>query len=85
MEPGIKEIGVQVAEPFNDGSLNLGIGSEIATCQVLLQRSEEMKINWCDIRAVGRVFRCLCGGHARQFCTPVFLKENRFRDITLSP
>ncbi|GBO46449.1 hypothetical protein AVEN_178272-1 [Araneus ventricosus] len=41
---------------------------------MLLQWSEEMKISWCEIWVVGKVFQCFCG---RQFCTPVFLKENR--------
>ncbi|GBN72379.1 hypothetical protein AVEN_149271-1 [Araneus ventricosus] len=57
IETGIEEIRVQVAEPLNDGFLHFGIGSEMATFQVLLQRSEEMKITWYEIRAVGRVFR----------------------------
>ncbi|GBN82727.1 hypothetical protein AVEN_228418-1 [Araneus ventricosus] len=48
IEMGIEEIRVQVAEPLNDGFLNFGIGYEMATCQ----RSEEMKITWCEIRAV---------------------------------
>ncbi|GBM69220.1 hypothetical protein AVEN_210441-1 [Araneus ventricosus] len=77
IETGIEKIRVQVAEPLNDGFLNFGIGSEVATCRVLFQRSEDMKITWCEIRAVGRVFQCLCGGRGRQFCTPVFVKENR--------
>ncbi|GBM17587.1 hypothetical protein AVEN_80888-1 [Araneus ventricosus] len=59
------KIRVQVAEPLNDSFLNFGIGSEMATCQVLLQRSEEMKITWCEIRNLGTVFKCLCGGRAR--------------------
>ncbi|GBM68578.1 hypothetical protein AVEN_82449-1 [Araneus ventricosus] len=46
----------------------------MATCQVLLQRYEEMKNAWCEIRAV---FQCLCFGRAQQFCTSVFVKENR--------
>ncbi|GBO04224.1 hypothetical protein AVEN_216033-1 [Araneus ventricosus] len=43
IETGIEEIRIQVAEPLNDGFLNFGIGSEMATFQVLLQLSEEMK------------------------------------------
>ncbi|GBN49179.1 hypothetical protein AVEN_116500-1 [Araneus ventricosus] len=78
IETGILEIGVQVGEPFNVGFLNFGIGSEMAKCQVLLQISEEMKITWCEIRTLGRMFQCLRGGRARQFFTPVFGKENRF-------
>ncbi|GBN76852.1 hypothetical protein AVEN_135681-1 [Araneus ventricosus] len=74
IEIGIR---VQVTEPHNEGFLKVGISSEMATCQVLLQRSEEMKITWCEIRGLGRVFQCLYGGHAQQFCAPVFLKENR--------
>ncbi|GBM52141.1 hypothetical protein AVEN_189329-1 [Araneus ventricosus] len=76
METGIKEIKVQIAEPLNDRFLNFGNGSEKATCQVLLQLSEEMKITRCKIRPLGGVFQCLCGGRARQFCTPVSMKEH---------
>ncbi|GBM72030.1 hypothetical protein AVEN_89787-1 [Araneus ventricosus] len=47
IENGIEEIRVQVAEPLNDGFLDFGIGSEMATCKLLLQQSEEMKITWC--------------------------------------
>ncbi|GBL83829.1 hypothetical protein AVEN_132706-1 [Araneus ventricosus] len=57
VETGIEEIRVQVAEPLNDGFLNFGIGPKIVTCQVLLQRSEEMKNTWYEIRTVGRVFQ----------------------------
>ncbi|GBN98105.1 hypothetical protein AVEN_79007-1 [Araneus ventricosus] len=49
----------------------------MGTCQVLLQRSEEMKITWCEIQAVGRMFHCLCGERARQFYISVFAKQNR--------
>ncbi|GBN43018.1 hypothetical protein AVEN_21261-1 [Araneus ventricosus] len=42
-EIGIEEISVQVTDPLNNGFLNFGISSEMPTCQVLLQRSEEMK------------------------------------------
>ncbi|GBO44631.1 hypothetical protein AVEN_105683-1 [Araneus ventricosus] len=76
IETGIEGIGVQVAKPLNDGFLNFGIASDMATCQVLLQRSEEMKITWCEIWALGRVFQCICGGRARQFGTPVFVTLN---------
>ncbi|GBM97440.1 hypothetical protein AVEN_254704-1 [Araneus ventricosus] len=34
IETSIEEIRIQDAEPFNDGFLNFGIGSEMATCQV---------------------------------------------------
>ncbi|GBN14458.1 hypothetical protein AVEN_170066-1 [Araneus ventricosus] len=71
IETGVEEIRLQVAEPINEGFLNFGISS------VLLKRSEEMKITRCEIRALGRVFHCLCGGRDRKFCTPVFVKENR--------
>ncbi|GBM09584.1 hypothetical protein AVEN_29435-1 [Araneus ventricosus] len=54
IETGIEEIRVQVAEPLIDGFLNFGIGSEMATCRVLLQWSEDTKITWCEIRTVGR-------------------------------
>ncbi|GBL72479.1 hypothetical protein AVEN_115394-1 [Araneus ventricosus] len=54
IETGIEEIRVQIAEPLNDGFLNFGIGFEI---QVLYQRSEDMKITWCEIRAVGMLFQ----------------------------
>ncbi|GBM11463.1 hypothetical protein AVEN_240613-1 [Araneus ventricosus] len=43
IETAIEEIRLQVAEPLNDDFLNFSIGSQMATCQVLLQRSEEMK------------------------------------------
>ncbi|GBM16863.1 hypothetical protein AVEN_99756-1 [Araneus ventricosus] len=49
----------------------------MATCQVFLQWCEEMKITWCDIRVLGRVFQRLCSRRARHFCTPVFVKESR--------
>ncbi|GBM49987.1 hypothetical protein AVEN_210096-1 [Araneus ventricosus] len=49
IEIGVEEIRVQVAEPLNDDFLNFGIGSEMAACLMLLQRSEEMKITWCEI------------------------------------
>ncbi|GBL85614.1 hypothetical protein AVEN_193084-1 [Araneus ventricosus] len=52
LEIGIEEIRVQFAEPLDDVFLNLGIGSEMATYQVLLQGSDEMKIPWCEIRDV---------------------------------
>ncbi|GBL80367.1 hypothetical protein AVEN_92276-1 [Araneus ventricosus] len=55
IETCIEEIGIQVAEPLKDIFLNFG--SEMATCQVLLQRSEKIKITWCKIQAVGRVFQ----------------------------
>ncbi|GBM52425.1 hypothetical protein AVEN_105027-1 [Araneus ventricosus] len=51
IETGMEEIRVH-AEQLNDGFLNFGICSEMTTCQVLLQQSEEMKITWCHIRAV---------------------------------
>ncbi|GBM00950.1 hypothetical protein AVEN_151402-1 [Araneus ventricosus] len=89
IETVLKENRVEVAEPLNDGFLNFSIGSEMATFQVLLQGSKEMKITWCEIRVVGRVFPCLCGGRGRQLCTPVSLKGNRISTpvfvITLSP
>ncbi|GBM11760.1 hypothetical protein AVEN_22901-1 [Araneus ventricosus] len=82
IETDIEEIRGQVMEPLNDGFLDFGIGSEMATCQALLQQSEEMEITWWEIPAVGRVFQCLCGGRVRQFCTlvsrPVLL-PNDFR------
>ncbi|GBL80981.1 hypothetical protein AVEN_83074-1 [Araneus ventricosus] len=55
---------VQVTELLNDGFLDFGIGSEMATCRVLIQQSEELKISCCETPAVGRVFQCLCGGRA---------------------
>ncbi|GBO25829.1 hypothetical protein AVEN_266167-1 [Araneus ventricosus] len=77
IETGIEETRVQIVETLNDGFLNFGVGSEMATYQVLLKWSEDMKITRCEIRAIGRLFQCLCGGRARQFCTPVFVKVNR--------
>ncbi|GBL78204.1 hypothetical protein AVEN_42771-1 [Araneus ventricosus] len=55
IETGIEEISVQVAEPLNGSFLDFGIGFEMATYQILLQRSEEMKITRCKIPPVGRV------------------------------
>ncbi|GBL79096.1 hypothetical protein AVEN_92352-1 [Araneus ventricosus] len=77
IETGIEEISLQVAEPLNDSFLNFDIGSEIETWQVLLQRSEEIQITRCEIRAVRRAFHCIYGGRDRQYCTLVFVKENR--------
>ncbi|GBM42428.1 hypothetical protein AVEN_240184-1 [Araneus ventricosus] len=54
IETVIEEIRIQIAGSLKDGFLN-----KTATCQVLLQRSEEMKITWCEIRAVGRVFQSI--------------------------
>ncbi|GBN40944.1 hypothetical protein AVEN_94326-1, partial [Araneus ventricosus] len=71
IEDGIEEIRVQIAEPLNDCFLDFGIGSEMAKCQVLLQQSEQLKITWCEIPAVRRVFQCLYGGRARHFSWPV--------------
>ncbi|GBN28228.1 hypothetical protein AVEN_198916-1 [Araneus ventricosus] len=51
----------QIAESLNEGFLNVGNGSEMVTCQVFLQRYEDMKITRCEIRALGRVFQYLCG------------------------
>ncbi|GBL78266.1 hypothetical protein AVEN_42814-1 [Araneus ventricosus] len=51
IETGREEIRVQVVEPLNDAFLDIGIGSEMAKCQVLLQESEEMKITWCKNRS----------------------------------
>ncbi|GBO18378.1 hypothetical protein AVEN_210149-1 [Araneus ventricosus] len=57
IETGIEEIRVLVAESLYDGFLNFGIGSEVATCQVLFQRSEDMKITYYEFRDVGRMFQ----------------------------
>ncbi|GBM35289.1 hypothetical protein AVEN_38156-1 [Araneus ventricosus] len=54
IETGIEEIRVQVAELRKDGFRNFDIGSEMVTCQVLLQRSEGMKITWCKVLGCGR-------------------------------
>ncbi|GBO22242.1 hypothetical protein AVEN_121008-1 [Araneus ventricosus] len=88
IETAVEEIRVQVAEPFNDGFLNFGIGFEMVTCQVPLQWSEEMKIAWCEIRAVVDV---LGHRHHCSSCTYVLPNSNSlhqnhtcFRDITLA-
>ncbi|GBM82592.1 hypothetical protein AVEN_201871-1 [Araneus ventricosus] len=49
----------------------------MATCevQVLLQYSEEMKITWCEMPAVGRVFQCLYGLIILHIC---FVPPNDF-------
>ncbi|GBN94332.1 hypothetical protein AVEN_47723-1 [Araneus ventricosus] len=85
METGIEEIRVQVAEPLNEGVLHFHIDSKMATCQVLLQRSEEMKITGCEIRTVARVFQCLCGGRARQcrVSRPIFVTLHSLRKLPL--
>ncbi|GBN62007.1 hypothetical protein AVEN_70052-1 [Araneus ventricosus] len=59
IESSMKEIRVQDAEALNGGVLNNDIDSEMATWQVLLQRFEEVKITWCEIRAAGRVFQSI--------------------------
>ncbi|GBM77601.1 hypothetical protein AVEN_165628-1 [Araneus ventricosus] len=87
-EIGIEEIKVQVVEPLNDGFLNFGIGSEMTACQVLLQLSEEMKITWCEIRAIGRLFRrsALCSSRTSFLHSSNSLHRNptSFHGITLS-
>ncbi|GBN36279.1 hypothetical protein AVEN_146978-1 [Araneus ventricosus] len=55
VETCIEELRFQVTEPFNDGFLNFGIGSGMAACQVLLQRSEDMNITQCEVGAVRKV------------------------------
>ncbi|GBM55488.1 hypothetical protein AVEN_27843-1 [Araneus ventricosus] len=68
IKTGIEKIRFKVVETLNYEFLNFGIGSEMAACQVLLLRSEEMKITFCEIWITGRVFQCLCSGLAPQFC-----------------
>ncbi|GBN24045.1 hypothetical protein AVEN_265365-1 [Araneus ventricosus] len=51
---GIIKIRTQVSDSLNDDFLDFFIGSEMATCQVLLQQSEEMKITWCENRSRNR-------------------------------
>ncbi|GBN89802.1 hypothetical protein AVEN_41699-1 [Araneus ventricosus] len=55
IETGVEETRVKIAEPLRKGFLNFSMSSEMTTCQVLLQRSEEKKIIWCKIRVVGRL------------------------------
>ncbi|GBN01099.1 hypothetical protein AVEN_198810-1 [Araneus ventricosus] len=89
IEIAIEEISVHVTEPLNDGFLNFVVGSEMATCQLLLQQSEEMKITWCDSRAVvdvlGRYGVRLA--HLTDLPSSKFLHQNYvcFRDITFPP
>ncbi|GBM91199.1 hypothetical protein AVEN_184535-1 [Araneus ventricosus] len=72
IETGIEESRVQIEEPLNDGFMNFGIGSEVEPA-----RSDEIKITRFETRDLERVFQCLFGGRYRQFCKPVFVKENR--------
>ncbi|GBL79445.1 hypothetical protein AVEN_92613-1 [Araneus ventricosus] len=92
IETGKEEIRVQVSEPLNDGFLNFGISSEMVTCQVLLQWSEEMKIIWSEIRAVRRVFQNIpsetlfqitCNG-SHMWTGVVLQKQDTFRKKSLS-
>ncbi|GBM09875.1 hypothetical protein AVEN_241203-1 [Araneus ventricosus] len=73
--------------PTNDGFLNFG--SEMTTCQVLLQRSEEMKITSCEIRPVVDVLDLpyLCSSGTSVLSSSNYLHRNHtcFRDITLAP
>ncbi|GBM23656.1 hypothetical protein AVEN_167148-1 [Araneus ventricosus] len=48
IETGVEENKIQVTESLNYGFLNFGIGSEMASGQVLPQRSEEMTITCCE-------------------------------------
>ncbi|GBM22224.1 hypothetical protein AVEN_273414-1 [Araneus ventricosus] len=57
IETGTGELSIKVVEPRQDGLLRFGIDSEMLTSQVLLQRSKEMKVTWCEVRVVGRVFQ----------------------------
>ncbi|GBM18353.1 hypothetical protein AVEN_127805-1 [Araneus ventricosus] len=50
----MEEISVQVLESFNDGFLDFGIGSEMATCQVTFQQFGEIQISWCENRSRNR-------------------------------
>ncbi|GBN64218.1 hypothetical protein AVEN_15602-1 [Araneus ventricosus] len=68
IKTGIEKIRVKVLETLNYDFLNFGIGSEMATCLVLLLQSEEMKITWGEVWITGRVFQYLCSGLTRQFC-----------------
>ncbi|GBN19574.1 hypothetical protein AVEN_35373-1 [Araneus ventricosus] len=89
IETAVEEIRVRVEEPLNDVFLNFGIGLEMATCQVPLQWSEEMKIAWCEIRAVvdvsGRPDHC--SSFTSVLPNSYYLHQNHtcFRDITLAP
>ncbi|GBN09134.1 hypothetical protein AVEN_4279-1 [Araneus ventricosus] len=74
IETFMEEIMVQVAEPFKDGFLNFSVGSEKATCQVLLQLPEEMK----SLGARSRLQR----GRSNVI---VDIQRSCFRDTELAP
>ncbi|GBL75405.1 hypothetical protein AVEN_194597-1 [Araneus ventricosus] len=89
IENGIEEIRVQVAESFYYGFLNFGIGFEMATCQMFLRRSEELKIAWCEIWAVmdvlGHPDHCSSRTSVLPSSYSLHQKQTCFRDITLAP
>ncbi|GBL61168.1 hypothetical protein AVEN_211934-1 [Araneus ventricosus] len=89
IETGVEENRVQVTESLNYGFLNFGIGSEMASCQVLLQGSEDMKITCCEIRDVMDVLGRpdLCSSSEFVLPSSNSLKQNHtyFRELTLSP
>lgn len=49
IEAGIEEIRIKSMESHQDSLLNFGIGFEMAIIQLLLQWSEEMKIDWHEV------------------------------------
>ncbi|GBN62002.1 hypothetical protein AVEN_205205-1 [Araneus ventricosus] len=65
------------------------LGSEMETYQMFLQRSEEMKITWCEIRTVVDVLLRPdhCMSRTSVLPSSNFLHQNQtcFCDITLAP
>ncbi|GBM47432.1 hypothetical protein AVEN_175610-1 [Araneus ventricosus] len=65
------------------------IKAEMTTCQVLLQRSEDMKITWCEIQPVVDKLCRSDQGSSRVSVLPSSnsLHQNHtcFRDIALDP
>ncbi|GBL84565.1 hypothetical protein AVEN_191039-1 [Araneus ventricosus] len=83
IKTGMEEIRLQVVDPLSYDLLAFGIGFEMATCWMLLQQSEEMKITWSEIPSIGKVLQCICGGRVRQFCTHVSLPVLSTSDFNL--
>ncbi|GBM92208.1 hypothetical protein AVEN_58229-1 [Araneus ventricosus] len=85
IETNIDDIRVKVAESLNNGFLKFGIGPEMATYQVLLQLSEEIKITSCQIglyEGCSNTFyqkRCTKKRVVRTLCGQALSSNNRAR------
>ncbi|GBM07632.1 hypothetical protein AVEN_228137-1 [Araneus ventricosus] len=91
IETGTQEIMVKIVELLSDSFLNFEICSEIAICQALLQLSEEMKIIWCEIWAVRRIFQNIPPETLFQItynrgymCSVVVVQQGTFREYSRS-